>query len=176
MFFPLFSSIFRKSLVLWQLTNGHSFIQIIYSRDDDSLADCEYLTEPKFVRKFITKFHDEVYQAETVRNMSTKLKSYYEPESKHLARKFRHYLNNHNNDDVHMENENSGTDAFGMRNITYHRIFTESDIPIDLLNIINVDELKHQCDERHNQMQKILSDLNSDDHTERRNATNHLSR
>lgn len=149
---------------------------MIYSREDDSLADCEYLTERKFVRQFVTKFHDEVSQAERARNLTAGSTSYYEPESKHYAQKFRHLLKSDVEPEESEGSEYSGPDAFGMRNITFRRLFSESDIPLDLQDITDVDVLKQQCDDRHSQMERLLTDLNSDDQSERQNATDHLTR
>lgn len=158
---------------MWQLTNGHAFIQMIYSRDDE-LLDCEYLSEPKFVRQFVTKYYHEVYEAEKARNLSTTSSSHYQPESVHHNIKFRHYMKNEEESTIDLTDTDG--DAFGMRNLTYHRLWTEADVPKDLLAIMDYDVLKQQCDERHRQMQRIVNDLGSHNEDTRQNATDHLNR
>lgn len=146
---------------------------MIYSRDDD-LLDCEYLSNAQFVRQFVIKFYDEVYQAEKARNLSTISTSYYQPESVHHTRKFRHYVKNEEDPAIDLKNGNG--DAFGMRNLTYHRLWTEADVPKDLLAMMDYDVLKQQCDDRHRQMQRIVNDLDSHHEDTRQNATDHLNR
>lgn len=146
---------------------------MIYSRDDE-LLDCEYLSERQFVRQFVTKFYHEVYQAEKARNHSIISTSYYQPESVHTNRKFRHYVKNE--EVAVIDSTDANDDAFGMRNLTYHRLWTEADVPKDLLAIMDYDVLKQQCDERHRQMQLIVNDLDSHSEDTRQNATNHLNR
>lgn len=159
---------------LWQLSNGHSFIQMIYSRDDD-LLDCEYLSERQFVRQFVTKFYDEVYQAEKARNLSTISTSYYQPESVHHNRKFRHFVKNEEAPTIDFADAGDA-DAFGMRNLTYHQLWTKADVPHDLQALMDYDVLKQQCDERHRQMQRIVRNLDSHSEATRQNATEHLNR
>lgn len=146
---------------------------MIYSLDDE-LLDCEYLSERQFVRQFVTKFYDEVYQAEKARNLSTISTSYYQPESVHHNRKFRHYVKNEEVPVIDFTDTDG--DAFGMRNLTYHRLWTEDDVPKDLQTIMDYDVLKEQCDERHRQMQRIVNDLDSHSEDTRQNATDHLNR
>lgn len=146
---------------------------MIYSRDDE-LLDCEYLSERQFVRQFVTKFYDEVYQAEKARNLSTISTSYYQPESVHHNRKFRHFMKNEEAPVIDFAD--TTTDVFGMRNLTYHRLWNEDEIPEDLQTIMDYDVLKRQCDERHHQMQHIVNDLDSPDEDTRQNATDHLHR
>lgn len=146
---------------------------MIYSRDEQ-LLDCEYLSERKFVRQFVRKFHDEVYQAEKIRNMTTSSTSYYQPESLHHNRKFRHYVQNEEVPSIDITDMDG--DAFGMRNLTYHRLWSASDVPNDLQSIMDYEQLKQQCDERHRQMQRIVNDLDSHSDDVRQNATDHLNR
>lgn len=138
--------------------------------------DCEYLTENSFVHQFETKFYDEIQRAEKLRNLSTISTSYYQPESIQSNHKFRHYLRNKESTISAAAIDNDNDDVFGMRNLTYHRLWSKSDIPDDLQPMMSYKQLKIQCDKRHKQMQRIVSDLSSDNQNEKKNATDHLNR
>lgn len=161
MFSFCFFDFFRKFLSLWQLTNGISFIQIIYSRDDD-VIDCEYLSDSDTSHQFIEKFYQEIHEMDKINNFG-----FYGP-------KFRH--NFENSMSKFILDANSDDKLFDVRNITYQRLFSETDIPNDLLPMLSFTELKQQCDERHRHMMRVANDMSSENELVRENATQHLNR
>lgn len=76
----------------------------------------------------------------------------------------------------HHLDETENDDAFGLRNLTFHHIWDEADIPDDLKPLMDYSSLKTQCDQRHEQLKRIVNNLSSTSETERNNATEHLSR
>lgn len=67
-------------------------------------------------------------------------------------------------------------DAFGMRNLTYQVINSDSDVPEDLRVLLDFKLLKMKCDKRHRQMKKYAHSLNSKNEVERSGAEEHLNR
>lgn len=67
-------------------------------------------------------------------------------------------------------------DAFGMRNLTYQEIRSDSDVPEDLRELLDFNFLKMQCDKRQRQMKKYAHSLNSQNEVERSLAEEHLNR
>lgn len=67
-------------------------------------------------------------------------------------------------------------DAFGMRNLTYKEIRSDSDVPEDLRILLDFKVLKMKCDKRHRQMKKYAHSLNSQNEDERSLAEEHLNR
>ncbi|XP_058466933.1 uncharacterized protein LOC131439657 isoform X2 [Malaya genurostris] len=176
-----------KTLSLWQLSDGRSFIQMIYT-SDGQLMDCEYLRQKKVIREFRNRFYDEIEQARA-RNFSSPLgvsKNHHSLISEH---DFREFLENgivtsemedlqYNIKDFSTGNQSpvSQYDAFGMRNLTYKRLLSETDIPKDLLKQLNYRRLKQQCDQRHMQMRDIAHGLQSSDPQEQQTAGESLQR
>lgn len=156
---------------LWQLTNGRAFIQVIYSRDDE-LIDCEYLTRKSFVNEFTQTFYNEIYRAGKLRN--NPLLTNISMVASHQEQKQQH--SDEPSSDYSYFDENENQDVFGLRNLSYHQLWSESDIPDDLRPLMNYDLLKKQCDNRHEQLKHIVDGLGSNDVTERTNATEHLNR
>lgn len=156
---------------MWQLTNGRAFIQIIYSRDDE-VIDCEYLTKRSFVNEFTQTFYKEIHRAGKLRNnpllTNVSLIASYQQQNQHLGES--------SSTDYSFADENEGDDVFGSRNLSYHQLWSESDIPVDLRPLMNYESLKKQCDLRHEQLKHIVDGLESNDAYERSNATEHLSR
>lgn len=160
----IFFLVFSKSLSLWQLSNGLAFIQMIYSRDDE-LIDCEYVREKSFVNGFLNKFYDEIELARS-RNFSSPQNNHHK-QSMTGDREYNFY---------DKPEESDTDDAFGMRNLEYKQLRHNTDVPDDMLPLMNYKNLKLQCDERHRQMKRIVYDLSSDHEESRRNATEHLER
>ena len=152
-----------------------AFIQMIYSREDE-LIDCEYVHEKSFVNGFLDKFYKEVDIARS-RNFSSPLNDHFQ-KSMISDREFRQFNENGEipYDFYEKPEENDIEDAFGMRNLKYKELRHNSDVPDDILPLMNYKNLRIQCDERHRQMKQIVQDLDSHHEERRRNATEHLER
>lgn len=148
---------------------------MIYSRDDE-LIDCEYVREKSFVKGFLNKFYNEVETARS-RNFSSPLNNHFK-KSMTSDREFRQFTKNGEIPYNFYEKpeESEFDDAFGMRNLEYKQLRHSTDVPDDMFPLLNYNNLKLQCDERHRQMKRIVYDLNSDHVERRRNATDHLER
>lgn len=148
---------------------------MIYSRDDE-LIDCEYVREKSFVNGFLDKFYNEVEKARS-RNFSSPLNDHFKT-SMISDREFRQFNENGDipNDFYEKPEESDFDDAFGMRNLEYKQLRNSDDVPDDIMPLLNYKNLKLQCDERHQQMKRIVYDLSSDHEESRRNATEHLER
>lgn len=154
----------RKSLSLWQLSYDDTFIQMIYSLDND-LLDCEYLKGRNFAEEFVQKFYDEIERAKHLHKFSVSI---------FTLPKIRHRIHrNVSKVDIAM---NSDDEIFGMKNISYRPLNTMNDVPDDLAVILNYENLKTQCDNNHRQMMQIIDDSQSKDQIKQINATNHLNR
>ncbi|XP_055707000.1 uncharacterized protein LOC129804039 isoform X2 [Phlebotomus papatasi] len=176
-----------KSLSLWQLTDGHLFLQFIYS-GDDKIIDCEYIRQKHHIQDFISKFNRDVTMAQShnFTNYPSNHHQYTMPEvTKH---EFREFLDNDAippsykmafEDTEDFENLNEvtrQTERYGMRNFTFVELRQKQDIPEDLLPLLDIKSIKEQCNLRHQELQKIVGGLDSDDEDIRRNATEHLNR
>lgn len=148
---------------------------MIYSQGDDSLADCEYLTERTFARQFELQFQHEVNTAKRLRNIPSIGKQIGPIKLRH-HRKNQQKFNDDDDDSIYERDDFMETDAFGMRNITFKWLENSNEIPSDLKMHMNYDQLKEKCDRRHDQMKQIVDGLDSHDHEERSNATTHLNR
>lgn len=185
-----------KSLHLWQLTNGVAFIQMIYSKDDE-LIDCEYVRQKSFVRDFLSKFHGEIAVARA-RNFTAPA-----PRRRHHHRHhadedvaltdalqdFRALtLGSEAQEEVadngmrrlydsaEQADDEAAEDAFGMRTLQYRQLHGASDVPDDMVPLLRYGQLKRQCDERHQQMKRIVHDMASGEADRREAATEHLER
>ncbi|XP_062555894.1 uncharacterized protein LOC134220809 isoform X2 [Armigeres subalbatus] len=175
-----------KSLSLWQLSDGKSFIQMIYT-SDGQLMDCEYIRQKKLVLTFLQRFYEEIEQARA-RNFTSILTV---PKNRHPLvsdHDFREFIDN---GIVTSEMEElqynvqefadgqtlaAAGDAFGLRNLTYIPITSEDEIPKDLHKQLNYRRLKHQCDQRHVQMRDLAHGLQSSDPQEKQSAGETLQR
>ncbi|XP_058829080.1 uncharacterized protein LOC131688669 isoform X3 [Topomyia yanbarensis] len=175
-----------KTLSLWQMSDGRSFIQMIYT-SDGLLMDCEYVRQKKLIKDFRNRFYDEIEQARS-RNFSTNFGASKNHHSLVSDHDFREFLDNgiitSEMEDLHYNiQEFSGnqpsvpqSDAFGMRNLSYIRLDSEADIPKDLAKQLNYRRLKHQCDQRHVHMRDIAQRLQSSDAQEKQTAEQSLQR
>lgn len=154
----------RKSLSLWQLCYDDTFIQMIYTPDND-LLDCEYLKGRNFAEEFVQKFYDEIERAEHLQKF--RVFGYTSPKLRHRIHR------NMSKVDMTM---NSDDEIFGMKNISYQPLNTMNDVPDDLAVILSYEHLKTQCDINHRQMMLIINESQSKDQTKKVNATNHLNR
>lgn len=151
---------YSKFLSLWQLSNGHQFIQMIYSSIDFDLIDCEYVGNHEFVDSFLKKFYNEIETADRLRNFSSLITPSYK-------------LYRSQNDLTGLFESDNG---FGMRNLSYAHLQTDEDVPNELVPLLNYDHLKEQCDSKHQQMLRVIKDLKSSRKTDQDNASEHLSR
>lgn len=175
-----------KSLSLWQLSDGKSFIQMIYT-SDGQLMDCEYIRQKKMVRSFLTRFYNEIEQARA-RNFTSPLmvpKKHHSLVSDHDFREFiengivtseMEELQYNVQEFANGQSLAADGDAFGLRNLTYIPIVSEDDIPNDLQKQLNYRRLKHQCDQRHVQMRDLAHGLQSSDPQEQQTAGETLQR
>lgn len=156
--------VYRKSLSLWQLSYDDSFIQMIYSLDND-LLDCEYLRGRNFAEEFVQKFYDEIERAEHLHKFSTFALTL--PKHRHRIHRRLSKV------DITM---NSDDEIFDMEDISYQPLNTMNDVPDDLAVILSYENLKTQCDKNHRQMMQIIDDSQSKNQTKKINATKHLNR
>lgn len=136
---------------------------MIYSKEDE-LIDCEYVRKKEFVNGFLNQFFNEISTARA-RNFTT-------PTNYH---KLVHQSMSGDGEMMEMSDA-AAMDAFGMRNLEYKQIRDENDVPADILPLMNYNNLKRQCDNRHRQMKRIVHDMNSEHPENRKNATEHLNR
>uniref|UniRef100_A0A8D8IAV1 phospholipase A2 n=2 Tax=Culex pipiens TaxID=7175 RepID=A0A8D8IAV1_CULPI len=175
-----------KSLSLWQLSDGRSFIQMIYT-SDGQLMDCEYLRQKKLVADFLSRFYAEIEVARA-RNFTSPLSVPLNHHSLVSEHDFREYLDNGvatpEMEDLQysvqeFQDGQSAAwqqDAFGLRNLTYVRLESDGDVPEDLREQLNYRRLKHQCDQRHAQMRDLAHGLESSDPQEQQTAGETLQR
>lgn len=175
-----------KSLTLWQLSDGKSFIQMIYT-SDGQLMDCEYIRQKKLVLSFLQRFYAEIEQARA-RNFTSTLtvsKNRHPLVSDHDFREFidngivtseMEELQYNVQEFADGQTQAAAGDAFGLRNLTYIPITSEDEIPKDLHKQLNYRRLKHQCDQRHVQMRDLAHGLQSSDPQEQQSAGESLQR
>lgn len=171
-----------KSLSLWQLSDGRSFIQMIYT-SDGQLMDCEYLRQKKLIADFLNRFYAEIEVARA-RNFTSPLSVPRNHHSLVSDHDFREYLDNGvatpEMEDLQysvQEFQQEGVqDAFGLRNLTFIRLESDGDVPEDLREQLNYRRLKHQCDQRHAQMRDLAHGLQSSDPEEQQSAGESLQR
>lgn len=170
-----------KSLSLWQLSDGRSFIQMIYT-SDGQLMDCEYLRQKKLIADFLNRFYAEIEVARA-RNFTSPLSVPRNHHSLVSDHDFREYLDNGvatpEMEDLQysvQEFQEGQQDAFGLRNLTFIRLESDGDVPEDLREQLNYRRLKHQCDQRHAQMRDLAHGLESSDPQEKQSAGESLQR
>lgn len=170
-----------KSLSLWQLSDGRSFIQMIYT-SDGQLMDCEYLRQKKLIADFLNRFYAEIEFARA-RNFTSPLSVPRNHHSLVSDHDFREYLDNGvatpEMEDLQysvQEFQEGQQDAFGLRNLTFIRLESDGDVPEDLREQLNYRRLKHQCDQRHAQMRDLAHGLESSDPQEKQSAGESLQR
>lgn len=170
-----------KSLSLWQLSDGRSFIQMIYT-SDGQLMDCEYLRQKKLIADFLNRFYAEIEVARA-RNFTSPLSVPRNHHSLVSDHDFREYLDNGvatpEMEDLQysvQEFQEGQQDAFGLRNLTFIRLESDGDVPEDLREQLNYRRLKHQCDQRHAQMRDLAHGLESSDPQEKQSAGESLTR
>lgn len=175
-----------KTLSLWQLSDGRSFIQMIYT-SDGQLMDCEYLRQKKLIADFLNRFYAEIEVARA-RNFTSPLSVPLNHHSLVSDHDFREYLDNgvatSEMEDLQFsvqefqDGQSSAwqKDAFGLRNLTFVRLESDGDVPEDLREQLNYRRLKHQCDQRHSQMRDLAHGLQSNDPQEQQTAGESLQR
>uniref|UniRef100_A0A1L8DPY4 phospholipase A2 n=2 Tax=Nyssomyia neivai TaxID=330878 RepID=A0A1L8DPY4_9DIPT len=175
-----------KSLSLWQLTDGHLLLQFIYS-GDDKIIDCEYIRQKHHIDEFIGKFNGDVALARS-QNFTNHFTNHQYTLPHVTQHEFREFLDNDAippsyqmafEDMEDFENLNDvarKTERYGMRNFTFIELRDQQDVPVDLLPLLDIEDIKEQCTVRHQEMKQIVGGLDSDDEDIKRNATENLSR
>nr|QHO60752.1 salivary phospholipase A2 [Sergentomyia schwetzi] len=177
-----------KSLSLWQLTDGHLFLQFIYS-GDDKIVDCEYIREKHHIHEFISKFNGDVTLARSHNFTNDNGYQYHQSALPAVTKhEFRNFLDNDaippsyqmafdDVEDFEITNDLARkSERFGMRNFTFVELRDLQDIPSDLLPLLDIQSITEQCNQRHEEMQRIVGGIDSDDEEIRKNATEHLDR
>ncbi|GAB0092140.1 hypothetical protein DMENIID0001_071110 [Sergentomyia squamirostris] len=175
-----------KSLSLWQLTDGNLFLQFIYS-SDDKIIDCEYIREKHHIHDFISKFNGDVTMAKS-HNFTNDHHHHQSALPTVTKHEFRDFLDNNaippsyqmafdDADDFESVNEIARkSERFSMRNFSYVELRDLQDIPSDLLPLMDITSITEQCNQRHEELQRIVGGIDSDDEEIRRNSTEHLNR
>ncbi|XP_055314669.1 uncharacterized protein LOC129575320 isoform X1 [Sitodiplosis mosellana] len=158
---------FRGSLSLWQLSNGETFLQMIYSYADE-IMDCDFLTGVKYNEEFVQNFYNEIQRMKQYNHIDGLNEEIY-----HIPR-FRH-RSRHNVPEIDLAMD-SDNEIIGARNLTYQPLFNRNDIPKDLQRFINFDEMKTECDAYHKSMTQTVNDLDSESDDVVQSATEHLNR
>ncbi|XP_031638977.1 phospholipase A2 hemilipin isoform X1 [Contarinia nasturtii] len=155
------------SLALWQMSYRETFLQMIYMYDGE-IMDCDFLTGQKYNEEFVQNFYNEIQDMKK-HNKIIGLKE----ELYHMP-KFRRYTH-HNIPEISMSMDGDD-EIIGARNLTYHPLFNQNDLPKDLLRVINFDRMKLECEAYHQNVMRHVRDLNSENADVVQNATEHLSR
>lgn len=135
---------------------------------NDEILDCDFLTGWNFNEEFVEKFYDEIQKMrKTNRNIFGLNENVQMPT-------FRHHLRHKMPEiDKTMDNDN---ELNGAINITYHQLYSKSDIPLDLRGMMNFAAVKDECDIYHQKVMQMADDLSSDSDEIVQNATEHLTR
>lgn len=152
---------------LWQLTNGNTFLQMIYSYTGE-IMDCDFLTGIKYNDEFVENFYNEIQRMKRYNHIVGLNEEIY-----HIPR-FRH-RSRHNVPEIDLAMD-SDNEIIGARNLTYQPLFNRNDIPKDLHRFINFNEMKTECDAYHNKMMETVNDLDSENDDVVQTATEHLNR
>ncbi|XP_041782277.1 uncharacterized protein LOC121598957 isoform X2 [Anopheles merus] len=179
----------NKTLSLWQMATHKYLMQIIYN-SEGQMMDCEYVRQRDMLHQFRGRFFAEFAQARA-RNFSSGQGGPQTVDRASLVSNhdFRQYLEH---DIVTPEMEElqynvyefpagvpaaqQTIDAFGMRNLTYIPLRAAADIPAELLEQLNFQQLKQRCNVRHMQLKEIATGLRSADPEHKRIANEKLQR
>jgi hypothetical protein len=152
---------------------------MIYSSDHE-LLDCEYIQQKSYVLEFNDKFYRE-FEVAKARNFTAPARLTKPMSAMFSDHEFRDFVDNgvmssDMDDFVDNLGPRYAEDAFGMRNLTYTRLDDKSQLPADLLQLMDYQKLKRQCDKRHAQMKEILHHLHGDDEEVKEKAKDTLDR
>lgn len=171
---------FSKFLKLWQISDGKAFYQIIYS-SEQKIIDCEYVRQRRAINHFLKNFYKEVNHAirknHSTANLSHKI---------HLSEhEFREFIENgqveSDFDDLPELKDEFGYfddefEANGFSNLTYKQIDGIADVPQDMLQLLNLRQLREKCNQRHREMKKLVHAMSGTNETDRIEATEHITR
>lgn len=155
-------------LSLWQLSYRDTFIQMIHSNGDEIL-DCDLLKGWNFNEEFVQKMYEEIQGIRKVNRNTINFNSH-----KYQIPTFRHHSRLRIPAiDRTMDSDN---EINGATNVTFYPLYSEDDIPKDLMQVMNFENLKNKCDAYHQHVLQIAGDLTSDSDDTTQNATEHLNR
>lgn len=154
---------YRRLLSLWQLSYRDTFIQLIHSNNDEIL-DCDFLKGWNFNEDFVQKFYEEINGIRKTNKFNSK---YHMPTFRHHSRLSIPAIE---------RTMDSANEINGASNVTYFPLYSEQDIPKDLIEVMNFDNVKSKCDAYHQHVLQIAGDLKSDRDDTVQNATEHLNR
>uniref|UniRef100_A0A8W7Q0H4 phospholipase A2 n=2 Tax=gambiae species complex TaxID=44542 RepID=A0A8W7Q0H4_ANOCL len=168
----------------------HKYLMQIIYNSEGQMMDCEYVRQRDMLHQFRDRFFAEFAQARA-RNFSSGQGGPQTVDRASLVSNhdFRQYLEH---DIVTPEMEElqynvyefpagvpaaqQTIDAFGMRNLTYIPLRAVADIPAELLEQLNFQQLKQRCNVRHMQLKEIATGLRSADPEHKRIANEKLQR
>lgn len=133
---------------LWQLTDGFSFAQLIFS--NQRMIDCEYLEDGTTIAQtFMAKF---IKEYRFIRKSQMKFKG-----------NVNYYAYQHDNDTM----QDIDYDLRAMKaNSTYRKIKKVQDIPQHLVGLMNLQDLKVKCLQLHREITAMLGGQESQDNRE----------
>lgn len=133
---------------LWQLTDGFSFAQLIFS--NQHMIDCEFLENGTTIpQTFMSKF---IHEYRFIRKSQMKYKG-----------NINYYAYEHSNvtlDDIDYDLRAMKT------NSTYRKIKKVQDIPQHLAELMNLQTLKARCSKLHQEITAMLKDQQSNELTQ----------
>ena len=134
-----------KMTSLWQLTDGFSFAQLIFS--NQRMIDCEYLEEGTTIaQSFMAKF---IKEYRFIRKSQMKFKG-----------NINYFAYQHVNETL----QDIDYDLRAMKaNSTYRKIKKVQDIPQHLVELMNLQDLKAKCSELHLEITAMLGAQESQD-------------
>lgn len=179
----------QSPITLWQLTNGQIFYQIIYNNGYADMMDCEIVRRKDLIQSFVHKFDKEV---EVLRRRNSTHPSHLH----HHQYKLPHLTEHEFNDFLETENlpfsyqmsfdnqeefDNVNRiirrdQVYFSRSVNYEKIEDYTDLPNELVDLLNFKSIRSQCDEIHQRMKDIAHGLNSANDKHRQNATESLDR
>lgn len=123
---------------LWQLTDGLSFAQLIFS--NQLMIDCEYLENGTTIaQNFMAKF---IKEYRFIRKSQMKFKG-----------NINYYAYEHDNETL----QDISYDLRAMKaNSTYRKIKRVQDIPQHLIELMNLQDLKAKCSELHHEIKAMM--------------------
>lgn len=134
---------------LWQLTDGFSFAQLIFS--NQQMIDCEYLEDGTTIaQNFMAKF---IKEYRFIRKSQMKFKG-----------NINYYAYEHNNETL----QDIVYDLRAMKdNSTYRKIKRVQEIPQHLIELMSLQDLKAKCSELHHEIKAMMQAQESQESYER---------
>lgn len=135
--------------------------------NNEQILDCDILKGWDFNEDFVQKFYDEIRGMAKANGINGSYRRYLMPIFRHHSRQNIPAI------DRTMDTEN---EINGATNATYYPLHSKDDIPKDLIEVMNFDSVKSDCDAYHENVLRIAGDLNSGSDGIVQNATEHLNR